>query len=53
MTKGLILDDNNTEEMSKIMDTNILALCIGSLISQSFHINLYNLKIYPQSHVKL
>jgi short-subunit dehydrogenase len=28
MTKGLILDDNNTEEMSKIMETNILALCI-------------------------
>lgn len=28
MTKGLILDDNNTAEMTHIMETNILALCI-------------------------
>ena len=28
MTKGLILDDNNTHEMQHIMETNILALCI-------------------------
>lgn len=27
-SKGLILDDNNTSEMTKVMDTNILALCI-------------------------
>lgn len=28
MTKGLILDDNNTDEMNLIMETNILALCV-------------------------
>jgi short-subunit dehydrogenase len=28
MTKGLILDDNNTQEMQHTMETNILALCI-------------------------
>lgn len=27
-TKGLILDENNTEEMMHIMETNILALCV-------------------------
>lgn len=32
MSKGLILDENNTAEMTKVMDTNIIALCIGSLI---------------------
>lgn len=30
MTKGLILDDNNTDEMMLIMETNILALCVIS-----------------------
>lgn len=28
ITKGLILDDNNTQEMHHIMETNILGLCI-------------------------
>lgn len=28
MTKGLILDENNTDEMMHIMETNILALCV-------------------------
>lgn len=28
ITKGLILDDNNTDEMMHIMETNILGLCI-------------------------
>lgn len=28
ITKGLILDDNNTAEMMHIMETNILALCV-------------------------
>lgn len=28
ITKGLILDDNNTDEMMHIMETNILALCV-------------------------
>lgn len=28
ITKGLILDDNNTQEMNHIMETNILGLCI-------------------------
>lgn len=28
ITKGLILDDNNTHEMNIIMETNILGLCV-------------------------
>jgi NADP-dependent 3-hydroxy acid dehydrogenase YdfG len=28
ITKGLILDDNNTTELQHIMETNILALCV-------------------------
>lgn len=28
ITKGLILDENNTDEMMHIMETNVLGLCV-------------------------
>lgn len=53
MTKGLILDDNNTDEMNKIMETNILALCVGSLISQvinfPFDLQMYLIHLFSDT----